>query len=443
MERLGLIGVNWRHADPTLLERLTLPSDGRDQQLLRIREETGVAEMLYLATCNRVEILFTARGSLPIAQYRPLFFHALLGREPRAGEAARTFRAWGGEGAVEHLLLVAAGLDSAQLGEHEIRGQLRAAHEHAVDHGLAGSRLSFVVQQAIRVAREVQQRTGLMDGRISIAEVGLDAVRERARDRPEPVALLGVSAMTERCGEELKRADVPLIVVNRTPERARELASRLGADWRGLDDFRIRPDRIAALICAAGGDQPVLDARAVRFLAESSPDALVVDFGVPSNVDRGATEAAGLEHLTMGEISRRAELNQDRRREQAVFARELVDNALVQLRHQMSQRSMAPVLSKIGTRYRQTADTGVDRLFRRELKHLNGGERDAVERFAHNLAKRLAHLPSVGLRALASEFGVGAVDTFLTAADDALAQELQQALDREDTFNLDLGENEA
>ncbi len=441
MERLGLIGVSWRTVDGQMLERLTLPAETRELDLTRIREQTGVSEMLYLSTCNRVEILFAGDGSTAPAEYRTRFFEALLDRSPEVGEAERLFRAWGGEGAVEHLLLVAAGLDSAQLGEHEIRGQLRSAHELARKMGLSGTRLDFLVERAIRVARDVQQQTGLMDGRVSIAEVGLAAVREHLVRRPGPVALVGVSAMTERCGEQLQKAGVPLLVVNRSPKRAEALADRLQADWRALSDFQAQPDSVTAIILAAGASEPVLRYPTLERLMSGHGAPLLVDFGVPSNVDGEAARALGMSPLDMSAISRRAEQSRDLRRREAIQARQLVDEALVQVRRQMAERNLAPVLSKIASRYRQTADQGVERLFRKELKHLGAEERRAVERFAHNLAKRLAHLPSVGLRALAPELGIEAVETFLQAADESLAQELQEAVSREDGFSVSVLED--
>ena len=434
MDRLGLIGVNWRHADPRILEQLTLSAEDRDERLSAIRRATGVSEMVYLATCNRVEVLFADHGERALGEYRPLFFEALMGRPPKAGEAERTFRAWGGEGAVEHLLLVAAGLDSAQLGEHEIRGQLRAAHDDAKRLGLSGSRLDFVIRQAIGVAREVQKQTGLMDGRISIAEVGLDGVRQHLETVPGTVALIGVSPMTERCAEELRREGVPLLFVNRTEDKARRAAESLGCAWSSLQSFQDAPPPLAAMIAATGAEAPVVDGACLRRLARHGGDPFLVDFGIPSDIDGDAARELGMDYWNMADISRQAERNQDHRRREASHARELVDEALVQLRRQMAELSMAPVLSEIGRRYRETADAGVERLFRKELRHLQGDERDAVQRFAHNLAKRLAHLPSVGLRALAAEFGVDAVDTFLTAADEVLAKELQNAVRRKDLF---------
>ena len=82
------------------------------------------------------------------------------------------------------------------------------------------------------------------------------------------------------------------------------------------------------------------------------------------------------------------------------------------------ERSVAPVLAALQKRYRQTADEGVDRLLRRELRGLGEREQEAVRRWAQTLARRFAHVPTVGLRGIAVEGGHGAVSAFLEGLQD-------------------------
>ena len=79
---------------------------------------------MYLATCNRVEVAFAMPEGHAAHDLRAEVFRALRGRTPAAGEARSALRTWIGEAAVEHLFLMACGLDSAQAGEREIAAQL-------------------------------------------------------------------------------------------------------------------------------------------------------------------------------------------------------------------------------------------------------------------------------------------------------------------------------
>ncbi|MEM1205055.1 MAG: hypothetical protein AAGN66_17625 [Acidobacteriota bacterium] len=425
MDRLGIIGAGWRRGGTESLGPFTLPADTRAERLPALKEALGVEELVYVATCNRVELLVVRPADpeeLPPGVLRRRVFTELVGREPRPGEAEQALREWGGEGALEHLLLVACGLDSADLGEREIRGQLRDGHRLAQAAGVCGSRLDWAVGRALRVARQVAEDSGLADGSQSLAGLGIARVRERLAALPGPVALVGVSAMTERCGEALAAEGVPCVVVNRSAERGRGLASRLGFPYQSLFEFRACPGVFTAVVLATGASEPLLGRGELeRLTAAAGHPPLVVDYGVPANADPRAAARLGVPRIGMQEISSEAEANRERRRGRAAAARERVDRALGELRGEFAERSTSPVLAELAQRFRDTARDGTARLFRRELKHLGDGERAAVEAFAVSLAKRFAHVPTLGLRALASEFGGDAVDTFLAASDAELA----------------------
>src|SRR6185436_3905274 len=190
MNRIGLLGLSWRHVAPEQLASWTLPPHERAARLPRLARELGVRELVYIATCNRVEVAFVAEPGEPLAAYRPRLWRALRGVEPAPGEAERGLRAWGGEGAVEHLFLVTAGLDSARVGETEIAAQVREAHDLARALDLAGPRLTRIFDEALRIARRVHALTAVGEGRVSLAELAIAAVRGAGGDGRLPVALL-------------------------------------------------------------------------------------------------------------------------------------------------------------------------------------------------------------------------------------------------------------
>ena len=137
MHQIGVVGLSYRHAGVEDLARLALPRPQIAARLDRLRGELAVAELLYLGTCNRVEVVFATDEGSTAGDARIAVFTALAGRPPDGSEATRLLRAWTGEAAVEHLLLLACGLDSAQTGEQEIAAQLRLAWEDAREIGRA------------------------------------------------------------------------------------------------------------------------------------------------------------------------------------------------------------------------------------------------------------------------------------------------------------------
>ena len=71
------------------------------------------------------------------------------------------------------------------------------------------------------------------------------------------------------------------------------------------------------------------------------------------------------------------------------------------------------------------ARAGLERLLNKELSGLGPDERQAVDRWLSTLARRFAHLPSEGLKGVAFEYGVGAVEAFLAKGAPELLQVLE------------------
>ncbi len=433
METIGVVGANTRNHSTDLLAGLTVAKSERARRLPQLMREIGAQELVYLATCNRVEMAFRGDGKTRMSEYRQRVFRALSGREPKPGEAERTLRAWVGEGAVEHLFLVAAGLDSVQLGEHEIRVQVREALLTAREAGVSGTLLDFLVTEALRTALNVHRQVPISGRRVSLADIAVERLADRLHRTPGRVALIGVSPMVRRCGAELAGAGESLIVVNRTPEAAAELARELGGEHRSLEEFRARPDGVEAVLIATGSTEVLLGRPELERLAARAPSGeppLIVDMSMPSNTDPEAALATGTTLEGMDDILAEAGAGRDRHLVDLAPARELVDESLAELRRGLAERLMSPVIAGLNQRYRETATEGVNRLFEKELKGLGDEEREVISRWAEVIARRFAHIPIKGLRELASEYGASAVRTFLAASGEELPEAGSQLLGR-------------
>ncbi len=436
MDRLGLIGISWRQGGSDALARFTLPVEARPERLPRLAQRIEAEELVYLATCNRVEVALVTREGLPVAAYRPRLFSALSGRKPGPGEAERALRAWQGEGALEHLFLVAAGFDSARVGEREVAGQVRDAFELAQQLELTGPRLEMVFELALRVSRRVHRQTGLGRGHVSLAEIALESIRRRLGRTPGPVALFGVSPMTIRCARELATEGADLLIVNRTLVRAEKLAQEVNGRAMSLDDFRRRPAGAEILVLATSSRAPLLGRPELEKTAARTPSGegpLIVDLAVPPDVAPQDAEAVGLRRVDMDEVIAEAEENRDRRLAEMAEARLIVDESMEEARRKLTERMLAPLIGALHRRYRHTAVEGAERLFRKQVPQLGEKERETIRRWAETLARRFAHVPVLGLRGLASDLGPDGIEAFLAGLDRfdrSLASELRDASHR-------------
>lgn len=428
MDNCCVVAATWRYASAEEIAQYTLPASRRAAEMRRLRQRIGAQGLVYLATCNRVAFIFSAEPGTTLASCRRELLRLVAG----AGAARRVFRTWEGEGAVEHLYLVASGLDSAQPGEREIRGQLRDALEEATAFGTVDSDLRRVIESALRAGKRVHRETGVGAGRTSLSEIAADLLSERATRSAGPVALVGVAAMTETCTERLHDRGVPLILVNRTAGKAEDLARRTAEavssrcaapaiETTGLDAFRARPPAVTGLLFSTGAPEPVVDRPCLFALARAGEERLgaaplVVDMAIPADVAPSDADAAGLRRIGMDQINELAQQTLRDRRERTAEARVLIDEELDAFREAMATRSVAGAIRAIGAKYQDSLGANLDRLLQSDLKGLSEGERAALREWTDVMAKRLSHLPVVGLRAVAIEIGQDGVDAFLAAA---------------------------
>lgn len=98
-------------------------------------DSDGVAELVILNTCNRVEFYGVA-GSPAALENLEETFCRLRGLARTGFAAIRQLNH--GADAIRHLIAVASGLESQMLGENEIFGQVKSAYATAQSAGATG-----------------------------------------------------------------------------------------------------------------------------------------------------------------------------------------------------------------------------------------------------------------------------------------------------------------
>jgi glutamyl-tRNA reductase len=447
MQRLGLVGLSYRTADQSAIARSALGAAALDarpdradgasevscasrrtsgaplsEAIRRLHERCGFAESVYLATCNRVEWIF-----VPAEGADPEDCFPVIQRELPV-EATQCYRLTG-EDAARHVFEVAASLDSMNPGETQVVGQVREAYRRSSELGLAGPRLHLLFEAALRAAKRVRRETALTARPVSMMSLALEV----AGDLPDgsTVAVVGAGEMAEEAADRLqKRQGLELLFTNRTLAKAEALASLSGGRATALDRFLSDPPKMGALIVAVSVSTPLFERVVLERVkgAGGAPLPVVIDLGVPANVDGAAARALGFRYFGMDDLRAQGEENRRKLEAEIAAARVVLDEELAEFRSAMLEKTLAPVLAAWRRRAQHTLDEGLTRLFTSEEGRWNEDERERIERWAASLVERLAHLPMIGMRKVAAEHGVAAAHTFLSAVGARLEEEESREL---------------
>ncbi len=407
MQRLGLLGLSYRTADQGAIARAASCTPSAEA-IRKLHDECGLAESVYLSTCNRVEWLVVAPEDV-----EPGACLHLLERRLHL-DPAQSFKLTG-DAAARHVFDVTASVDSMNPGETQIVGQVREAYRRASELGLVGPRLHLLMEAALRGAKRVRRETALTARPVSMMSLALDAAGDLAAG--STVVVVGAGEMAQDAAERLaKRPGLDLVFVNRTLARAEALAAKSGGRAMPLDEFLAAPPAAAAVIAAVSVHTPILGRPQLeRLAAAARARPILLDLGVPANVDAAGARALGLTLYGMDDLQVRGEENRRKLEFELAAAGKVLDEELEEFKSAMLERTFAPVLEAWRRRARRTLDEGLQRLFSSEEGRWNEDERERIERWAASLVDRLAHLPVMGMRKMAAEHGVAPAQTFLAA----------------------------
>jgi len=159
--------ASYRTTEISKLASAALPAGFPEDSLVELARLSGFSEMVYLGTCNRVEFYF--RGE-PMLEADPLLFHLRHSLADLTDGACQLpdddhLYVHVGSEAVRHLFRVTSALDSMMIGEAQIAGQAKEAHERAHTAGLLGGILDQTFHEAFHLAKRIRTETDLAAGR--------------------------------------------------------------------------------------------------------------------------------------------------------------------------------------------------------------------------------------------------------------------------------------
>ncbi len=400
--RVLCVGANHKTAPIALRERLAFDPLSARMALERLRDAYANSEFAIVSTCNRSEI-YLARPlhSHPREEEVRSFFGAFHGLRREEYDSALYVHC--DAEAVRHLFEVASGLDSLVPGEDQIRAQLKEAHRLARQLGAAGARLTELFQLSLAVAKEVRTKTRITEGKVSVASVAADfATRAFADFAGRCVLSVGAGKMNELMLRGLAKLGAGrILIANRSPEHAQELAARCGGQvvpFQRLTDGLAEAD---VALCSTGSSDPIITvARAKAALARRpGRPLLIIDIAVPRDVAAGVGKLPNVALHNIDDLKAVVEENIHHRAAEIDACRKIIDAQVKDYFHRLHVREVVPAVEALYRRMRRIADEELSAV---RGKLTGGNSDDQILRTAfHRALRRILHTPISNLRAAA------------------------------------------
>lgn len=396
-----------------LLERLSRTPDDVASTLVELAP--CVQGAVVLATCNRFEAYVeldepvTAAGAIGVEA-------VLEAVESATGVAADelhgAYAVHAGRRVAEHLFSVASGLESVVSGEGEIAGQVRRALKSARKDGTTSPELERLFQRASQAQRKVKNVTALGRAGRSLVRLALELADSRIADwSAERVLLVGTGAYAAVTLATLRERGAQNISVYSPSGRAEIFAAKHGIRPVAESDYARTAARSSLLITCTTATEPVLGLeqlqRPLGVAAAGCPvgqhSQLVVDLGMPRNVDPAIASLEGVALLDLETIRLHAPLEELQATD---AARSVVREAADTFHVVGSRQSVTPSVVALRSHIFSLLDTEIARARAR------GDEDGKVEQALRHLTGVLLHTPTARAHELAAS---GRADDFTAA----------------------------
>jgi glutamyl-tRNA reductase len=384
--------ANHHNASFDVLEKLSIGSATAASTL--VAGNAGIAGAVVLATCNRFEAYLDLDDSADAAgEATATVIEAIGEASSIEADALRgSVAIITGQRAVEHLFAVSAGLDSVIVGEDEISGQVRRALVRARAEGTTSSRLELLFQNASHTSRDVKTHTAIGTAGRSLVRLALELAASRIADwGTQNVLVVGTGQYAGTTVAALRDRGARNITVFSPSGRGAAFALRHSLDL--ADSLAAAFDDADLVLTCTSSDTPVLTPETVDAgLADRY--RLVIDLGLPRNVDPRVALLRGVELLDLETVRVHAPLEE---LTAADDARALVGRAAAEFSALEAEQEVAPAIVAFRTHILSLLDEEISRARAR------GDADGSSEAALRHLTGVLLHTPSLRARTLARE----------------------------------------
>ena len=399
-----VVGLSHRTVPLEMLEQLTVGPERLPKALGDLVARPFVSEAVILSTCHRIEVYVVAERFHGGVQDIRHFLSELAFVAPE--DFSDDLYTYYDDAAAAHLFVVAAGLDSVVPGESQILGQVRDSWDRARAEGAAGSRLSALFRHALEVGKRARTETAIGRGVTSLSQAAVAMATERLGSLAgRRIVVVGAGEMSEGMAMsvaepgEADGCQADLVVANRTRERAEAVARRVGGRAVPLDQLPDALRQADVLLTSTGSTSVVVeeDHLAEVIDARGGRPLLIVDLGMPRDVDPAVGRLPGVTLLDLDDLRAFVEAGIDERRNEVARVRDIVSDEVARFVADTAARSVAPTVTALREQAESVRAAELDR-YRSRLEGLDDRQREAVESLTRSMLAKLLHEPTVRLK---------------------------------------------
>ncbi|WP_256756729.1 glutamyl-tRNA reductase [Cohnella sp. WQ 127256] len=401
---LIVVGLNYRTAPVEMRERFALSEREMPLALQALKQTTGILEGVIVATCNRTE-LYAVVDRLHLCGHFIRAFMEQWFKIPRKEFNSHLYM-YEDDRAVEHLFRVTSGLDSMIIGETQILGQVRDAFLLAQEQGATGTLFNRLFKQSITLAKRAHSETSVGENAVSVSYAAVElGKRIFGRFDDKKVMIVGAGKMSELTAKHLhSNGAKEILVVNRTVEKAEELAEKFQGSAIALVEALERLKDTDIVISSTGSEQFVITREHIQkaMSTRKKKPLFLIDIAVPRDIEPSCGDIPNVFLYDIDDLEGIVETNMAKRRKEAAIIEEMI--ALEQEAYQQWYMTLgvSPLIRALQEKAAVIQENTMESLIRK-LPELDTRQVKVISKLTKSIVNQVIHDPILRIKELASE----------------------------------------
>lgn len=387
------IGLNHTTAPVEVRERLAYAETELPDVLKQVYTQCEAQGAVIVSTCNRTEFYLSGSTNLP-----ERFTHWLNTQTQPAINPSHLYQYENRE-AITHLFSVASGLDSMVMGEPQIAGQIKSAHQLAQTHHMLDAPLNKLFEVAFSASKQVRSETDIGTHPVSIASASIKLAKRIFSDLANTKALVvGAGDTAALVAQHLRKAQVQsMTIANRSIDRAKSIAEENENIIR-IADIPTTLEAVDIVISSTGSTLPLLGKGMVETALKSRKHRpyFMIDLAVPRDIEPEVGEMDDVYLYTVDDLVHVVEDNKKTRRAAADAAHPIIQNKVNDYLTWLSGFGVKDTITHLREHIEILSHDSIEKA-KQAVK--NGTSLDeALAHLHHTFTNKLLHSPSAKLR---------------------------------------------
>ena len=390
---IGVVGVNHNLAPINVRESVSF-TDTKKIEAINMLLDRDINEVVILSTCNRSEVYIHAENIEEKVAELVNFYSEYFGVKDIDKYLFKKMNL----DAVKHLFDVTAGLDSIVLGEDQILGQVRDAHEFSMKLGATKKVFNKLFRDAVTTSKEIKTITKISQQPLSISYIGVKLLKEKIGSlEGKNVLIIGLGKMNLLTLNHLKEENVKNIyIANRNIEKIKEIENKFDniIPIKYSDRYKILEEESIDIIVSATSSPHLV----IKYdeMPKLDKKVYIMDIALPRDVDTKLKELDCVELYDIDDLKEIQDKNDIKRNELAQKAEKIIDEKINEFLEWLDLTFMDPTIQSLNCKCKEIKEDTLDYIFRKI--DLNQHEKKIIDKMVGSALKRVIREPIMNLK---------------------------------------------